>query len=129
MQKEKGVLSSLLYIEDDPTNREIVKMFLKDYFKVETASDSFEAFGKINKNHYAVILMDISLCKGLNGLELAKEIRKIKSYKNVPIVAVTGHAFKEDEKRILNGGCSYYISKPFTKKSLVERITKVLEIQ
>lgn len=129
MQKEKGVLSSLLYIEDDPTNREIVKMFLRDYFKVDTASDSYEALKKINKNHYAVILMDISLCRGLDGLELAKEIKKIKSYKNIPIVAVTGHAFKEDEKRILNGGCTYYISKPFTKTSLVERITKVLEVQ
>ena len=78
MQKENGVLSSLLYIEDDSISREIVSMFLKDYFLIDTASESSEAFKKINKNSYAIILLDISLCKGLDGLELAKEIKKLK---------------------------------------------------
>ncbi len=126
MQKEKGVLVSLLYIEDDRTNREIVKMFLRNCFAVDTASDSSEALKKISRNNYSVVLMDISLHKGLDGLELAREIKKIKNYKNVPIVAVTGHAFRYDEKRILNGGCSHYITKPFTKASLIDRINKVL---
>ena len=40
MQKETGVLSSLLYIEDDISNREIVSMFLRNYFVVDTASES-----------------------------------------------------------------------------------------
>ncbi|MCU0333404.1 MAG: response regulator, partial [Ignavibacteriaceae bacterium] len=104
MQKEKGVLSSILYIEDDSINREIVGMFLRDYFLVDTAADSTEALEKIHKNNYAVILLDISLCKGLNGMELAREIKKIKNYKNVPIIAVTAYALREDENRILSGG-------------------------
>ena len=126
MQKEKGVLSSLLYIEDDSSNREIVSMFLKDYFLVDTASESSEALKKINKNIYAIILLDISLCKGLDGLELAREIRKVKNYKNVPIIAVTAYAFREDENRILKSGFTQYISKPFTKNSLLDTINKSL---
>ena len=126
MQKEKGVLSSLLYIEDDSSNREIVSMFLKDCFLVDTASESSEALKKINKNNFAIILLDISLCKGLSGLELAREIKKIKNYKDVPIIAVTAYAFREDENRILNSGCTHYISKPFTRTSLIEKINKAL---
>lgn len=126
MQKEKGVLSSLLYIEDDSSNRQIVSMYLKDYFLVDTASESSEALKKINKNSYAIILLDISLSKGLNGLELAREIKKIKNYKDVPIIAVTALAFREDENRILNSACTHYISKPFTKKTLIDIINAAL---
>lgn len=128
MQMETGALSSILYIEDDRLNREIVGMYLKDYFSVHTASDSTEALEKIHKNNYAVILLDISLCKGLNGMDLAREIKKIKSYKEIPIIAVTAYALKEDENRILNSGCAFYISKPFTKKVLLEIINKALTI-
>jgi two-component system cell cycle response regulator DivK len=126
MQKETGVLSSLLYIEDDSSNRQIVSMFLKDYFVVDTASESSEALKKINRNSYAIILLDISLSKGLDGLELAREIKKLKKYKDVPVIAVTAYAFKEDENRILKSGCTHYISKPFTKNYLLDTITKAL---
>lgn len=125
MQKEKG-LSSILYIEDDSINREIVAMFLKDYFLVDTAAESSEALKKINRNSYSIILLDISLCKGLNGLELAREIKRIKNYKDVPIIAVTAYALREDENRILNSGCTHYISKPFNKKTLLEKINNAL---
>lgn len=126
MQKETGVLSSLLYIEDDSSNREIVSMFLKNYYVVDTASESSEALRKINKNNYVIILLDISLCKALDGLELARKIKQIKNYKDVPIIAVTAYAFREDENRILKGGCTHYISKPFTKNSLLDTIKKAL---
>ena len=127
MQKENGVLSSLLYIEDDSISREIVSMFLKDYFLIDTASESSEAFKKINKNSYAIILLDISLRKGLDGLELAREIKKIKNYNDIPIIAVTAHAFREDEDRILKSGFTHYISKPFTRNSLLNKVNQALK--
>lgn len=126
MQKEKGVLSSLLYIEDDSSNREIVTLFLKDQFLVDTATESSEALKKITRNNYAIILLDISLRRGLDGLELAREIKKLKNYKDVPVIAVTAYAFKEDESRILKSGCTHYISKPFTKNALLDTIRKAL---
>ena len=126
MRKKGEDLSSILYIEDDSINWEIVNMFLKGYYLVDTASESSEAMQKISENNYAVILMDISLKKGTSGLELAKEIKKVKSYKDVPIIAVTAFASREDETRILKGACTHYISKPFTKKILLETLTKAL---
>ena len=126
MQKKGEDLSSVLYIEDDSINWEIVGMFLKGQYRVENASDSAEAMEKIKTNKYDIILLDISLKKGKGGLELAREIRKVKNYKDTPIVAVTAHATREDEQRILGGACTHYISKPFTKKVLIETVRKAL---
>ena len=126
MQKKEAELSSILYIEDDSINWEIVTMFLKGYYHVDTVSESSGAMEKIWANKYAVILLDISLGKGTNGLDLAKEIRKVKSYKEVPIIAVTAHALREDENRILKGACTHYIPKPFTKKILLDTLRKAL---
>jgi CheY-like chemotaxis protein len=126
MQKNGEDLSSILYIEDDSINWEIVNMFLKGYYTVDTASDSSEAMAKINATEYNAILLDISLKKGTDGLQLAKEIRKVKHYKDIPIIAVTAHATREDENRILSGGCTHYMSKPFTKRILLDTLKKVL---
>jgi CheY-like chemotaxis protein len=128
MQKKSGELQPILYIEDDSTSRKIVSMFLKNNFSVDTAKDPSEALKKLNENNYAALLLDISLCSGIDGLELTKEIRKLKEYKKVPIIAVTALAFRDDEKRILKGGCTHYISKPFSKKSLLEIINKALSV-
>lgn len=126
MQKEKGVLASILYIEDDNANRGIVNMYLKNHFIVDTASNSSEAFRKLRQSKFAVILLDINLCEGLNGFELAKKIRKDDNYKDTPIIAVTAHAYREAENKIMDCGCSDYITKPFTKKALLDKINKVL---
>jgi len=126
MQKKGVALSTLLYIEDDSLNWEIVNMFLKGRFLVDTVADSSEALTKVKSNLYSAILLDISLRKGISGLELAKEIRKIRNYESIPIIAVTALAFREDEKRILDSACTHYISKPFTKKILLDVLKNAL---
>jgi len=126
MQRNGEAMSSLLYIEDDSLNWEIVSMFLKGRFVVDTVADSTEALEKIESNSYSAILLDISLRKGISGIQLAQEIRKIKNYESVPIIAVTALAFREDEKRILNSACTHYIAKPFTKSTLLETLKKAL---
>ena len=126
MQKKGVELSPVLYIEDDSINWQIVSMFLKGYYKVDTTAESSDAMEKIHANHYAVILLDISLGKGTNGLELAREIKKVKNYKDVPIIAVTAHALREDENRILKSACTHYVAKPFTKKILLDTLKKAL---
>lgn len=126
MLKKTGEVRPILYIEDDSISSEVVTMFLKDSYSVDTAKDSSEALIKLKDNSYDAILLDISLCNGVDGLELAKQIRKKKDYKKIPIIAVTALAFREDEKRILKGGCTHYISKPFNRKLLLETINNAL---
>jgi len=67
--------------------------------------------------------MDISL-SGINGLDATKLIRQIPGYANTPIIAVTAFAMRGDKERFLQEGCSHYLSKPFTKKTIIELLQK-----
>jgi CheY-like chemotaxis protein len=117
-------LPAVLYIEDDDISREIVVMFLKNSYEVDTATDSGEAVKKLAGRKYSAVLMDINLGRGLSGLELAKGIKKMEGYKDVPLIAVTAFALREDEKLIMSSGCTHYITKPFTKNALLDLLYK-----
>ena len=51
----------------------------------------------------------------------------MKIYNKVPIIAVTAFAMAGDKERILEGGCSHYISKPCSKKDLLNTLKTALE--
>lgn len=119
-------LPAVLYIEDDDISREIVVMFLKNNYQIDTASDSNEAVKKLGSKKYAAVLMDINLGRGLSGLELVKGIKKMEGYKDVPVIAATAFALREDEKKIMASGCTHYITKPFTKNALLDLLAKAI---
>ena len=126
MTNQESVKPAVLYVEDDDISREVVILFLKNSFEIDTASDSQEAVKKLSSKKYSSVLLDINLGKGLSGLDLVKRIKKMQGYRNVPIIAVTAYALREDEKKIMASGCTHYISKPFTKTSLLNMINKAI---
>ena len=126
MTNQESLIPAVLYVEDDDISREVVILFLKNSFEIDTASDSQEAVKKLSIKKYSSVLLDINLGKGLSGLDLVKRIRKMQGYRNVPIIAVTAYALREDEKKIMSGGCTHYISKPFTKTSLLNLVSKAI---
>jgi len=123
---EKTVLPKVLYVEDDPDHSEFVFLFLKNIFEVHLAEDGPTGIEKAKANHFDCILMDINLGPQMNGLEAVKEIRNIPGYENTPIAAITANAMVTQQAEYLSGGCSHYISKPFTKKKLLEFVEKLV---
>ena len=85
------------------------------------------ALEKVQGRKYDAILMDINLGMGMNGLELTGEIRKMPEYFNTPIIAVTAYAMKGEKEKFLDGGCSHYLSKPYSKRDIVEIMTDILK--
>ena len=67
--------------------------------------------------------MDIQLPE-VSGLEVTKWIKDDRATADIPVVAVTAFAMKGDEKRIRDGGCSAYISKPISISSFLKTIRK-----
>ena len=63
--------------------------------------------------------MDINLGKDIDGIMATQEIRKMKGYKDTPIVALTAYVREGDEKEFLAGGCTHFLGKPFTVKQLL----------
>lgn len=115
----------VLIVENDNASIDIVRLFLKDLCTVEFTDSGEKAYKLINENDYDLILMDINLGKGMSGTETTKEIRKIKKYRNVPIVAITGFAMRGDREEFLKAGCTHYLSKPFSRAKIIKLIKQI----
>jgi CheY-like chemotaxis protein len=116
----------LLLVENDQPSRDVVKIFLKNICNIEFAVNAAEALEKINSVNYDIILMDINLGKGMNGLELTRRIKKDKKYEKTPIIALTAYAMAGDKENFIAAGCTHYVSKPFDKATLIGLINKII---
>jgi PAS domain S-box-containing protein len=111
--------AALLLVEDNQVNTDLTRFFLRKQYQVDSALDALAAVEMVKNRQYAAILMDINLGHGMNGLEAAKEIRKVKGYENTPIIAVTGYTLQEEREKFVAEGCTHYIAKPYDQASLL----------
>jgi len=95
--------------------------------KTDVANEPKEAFEKLNKNQYDIILMDISM-PGMDGMEATQYIRTHmkEPVKSIPIIAMTASALAGEKERCLEAGMNDYISKPFNPSNLYNKIIKWL---
>jgi CheY-like chemotaxis protein len=117
-----GKRKKVLVVDDDLATRKIVELFLKGEIEIESVSNSQDATDLLYNDTYSLILMDISLGKGINGVELLMNLRRLPAYKNVPVIAITAHAMVGDKEKFLSSGFNDYLSKPFAKKDLISKV-------
>jgi PAS domain S-box-containing protein len=119
--------ATVLYVEDDPIAYNVISHMLKDICHLEQAKNSEQALKMAASKQYDLILMDINLGSGLDGMQTTALLRKMDSYRKTPIAAVTAFAMLGDKEEFLAGGCSHYISKPFGKKEICTFVQEVLQ--
>ncbi len=118
----------VLYVEDEKLNRELVKIFLRDMVDLDLVPNGEQALEMATQNQYHGFLVDINLGPGINGVEVAKRLREMSSYSEVPVVALTALALNGDRETFLSQGCSHYKAKPFTKIELRSFIAEVFKL-
>ncbi|MHB8580257.1 MAG: response regulator [Ignavibacteriaceae bacterium] len=116
-----------LLIDDDYFVIKILKGYIGDLVELEWATDAELAIKQLKNEQYDIVFMDINLRHGLDGVQATKEIRKLKGYESIPIIAVTAYAFVGDKEEFLAAGCSHYLSKPFTKQGVLSLMEDVLK--
>ena len=115
-----------MIVEDNKVNMLLLKTIIKNLFSDATISeisngkDAVDQFETINPD---IIFMDIQM-PIMNGYEATKEIRNLKSGKNVPIIAITAGTEKEEKDKCINAGMNDYIAKPIIKGIIEEIISK-----
>ncbi len=119
-------MPDILLVEDNKENRDVMVHFLRKVGTVSTASDGPASVEICQQNRFDLILMDINLGLGMNGIEATKRIRQLPGYEEVPIIAVTAYAMAGDKETFMNIGCTHYISKPFTKKEFLDLVEEVI---
>ena len=116
----------ILLVEDSHLNKHLVCKILEQMqFSVVWAENGLEAIDKIQKDTFELVLMDIHMPE-MDGYTATRIIRK-KLNIEVPIIALTANAAKEDADKALQSGMDDYISKPFEKKELISKIKFYLE--
>ncbi|MCE1164703.1 MAG: PAS domain S-box protein [Bacteroidetes bacterium] len=113
----------ILLVEDDDLNAIMMGAYLKTIGQYDHVFSGEDAVEIVKKNKYTLILMDIGL-KQMNGIEAMKEIRKIKNYEKIPVVAVTAFAMTGDREKLLGYGFDAYLSKPFSSEEIFSVIKK-----
>jgi PAS domain S-box-containing protein len=119
---------SILLVEDDTDNQELVLAMLAERYGVVVAASVTEARQQlaIHSGEIQVILLDLSLRGDEDGLAFARWARSSESWSSVPIIAVTAHAFDTDRERALAAGCDGFIAKPFDRAEVVARLEELL---
>ena len=110
----------VLVVEDNATLQRLAELHLKHLgLEVHTALNGREAVQAASRQHYSLILMDISMPE-MDGIEATKAIRKMERRLggHVPIVAVTGIDTRE---HCLAAGMDDYAVKPANYKQIVDR--------
>jgi CheY-like chemotaxis protein/two-component sensor histidine kinase len=120
-------LPDILLVEDDLSNAGVIGYLLANICNIDIVRTGEEAVKASGKKNYAVILMDIDLGIGMDGIETTNQIRKLPQYKDTPIIAVTALAMKGQKEMFLEQGCSHYVSKPFDSKEFLQLIKDVLK--
>ncbi len=121
----------MLIVEDNEFNAEVLGEILKstgvhiDYAK--NGQEAVDIITNTQKDYYNIILMDIKM-PVMDGYAAAKAIRSLSGnyYKNIPIVAMTAHAFADDIRAAKRAGMDEHIAKPLDFKILMAILNKYL---
>ncbi|MHC1737111.1 MAG: response regulator [Ignavibacteriaceae bacterium] len=121
-----GLNCKLLYVKDDNFAGTYVSRILAGIYNLDMADSADVAFKKVKCNKYDLILMDINLSRGLDGIQLTRIIRDLPAYNSTPIVAITAYAMEHEKNEFLSKGFTHYLPKPFTKIQLLRFIDKII---
>jgi two-component system cell cycle response regulator DivK len=119
----------ILYIEDSPSNRLLVKRVLMvEGYEVLEAEDGIQGIEIARDKHPDLILMDMNL-PDVDGYEMTRRIRDSVDLGGIPVVAVTANVMQGDREKTLEAGCVGYIPKPIDVDALPEQIARFLDMR
>ncbi|HCI12520.1 MAG TPA: response regulator [Gallionellaceae bacterium] len=118
---------TILLVEDDATNRKLVRVVLGDKkrYRILEATSVAEALALLGSEKPDLLLLDIRLADG-SGLDVIAAFRANRAFDDVPAVAVTAQAMKDDEARFLAAGFDGYLSKPVDTRRLPEVVERFI---
>ncbi len=124
IQTLKG--SNILLVEDNTTNQEIIAGLLDSSgINIDIASNGLQAIDMFKKKDYELILMDLQM-PIMDGFEATKIIRDTNKGKNIPIIALTANAMKEDIEKTKTASMNEHLNKPIDVEIFYNTLLKYI---
>jgi twitching motility two-component system response regulator PilG len=112
----------VLVIDDSNTIRKSAELFLRQAgYEVVLAEDGFDALAKISDHHPKVIFVDIMMPR-LDGYQTCALVKQHPSLKSTPVIMLSSKDGVFDRARGRLAGSDRYLTKPFTKETLIEAV-------
>jgi two-component system, sensor histidine kinase and response regulator len=114
----------ILLAEDNAVNQQVALALLtKQGYSVDVVDNGRKALEAVLAEPYDVILMDIQMPE-MDGLEATRQIRSHEEHAELPIIALTAHAFQEERDRTVEAGMDDFLAKPFKPAALYEIVER-----
>ena len=121
--REKGLDSqTILIVDDDVRNIFALTSALEGYgARIESARNGREALEKISQKEVDLVLMDIMMPE-MDGYEAMRRLRANEEFQDLPIIALTAKAMKDDKDKCIEAGANDYLPKPIEIDKLLSLI-------
>ena len=116
----------VLIVDDEPNVRRLSRTILSKNFDVVEAEDGKQAVELANIQNPDVILMDMMMPR-MDGLTACHLIKNDPATKSIPVIMVTAIGFELNIKLSQQMGATGYVTKPFSPKELLDKISLVLQ--
>ncbi|BCN92509.1 hypothetical protein THMIRHAM_02940 [Thiomicrorhabdus immobilis] len=120
----------ILLVEDNLINQQIAEELLKPTNAIITVADNGEqALYQLTQANmvFDAVLMDIQM-PVMDGIEATRQIRSYSQFAELPIIAMTAHAFKEEIDRCMSVGMNAHVTKPVIPQKLYATLSEMLNI-
>lgn len=118
--------SQVLIIEDNASNRELLRYLLSSFGHIPLLADS----GELGLDMARQLRPDLIICDiqmpGMDGFDVARHLKQDESTRHIPLVAVTAFAMLGDRERVLAAGFDAYISKPIEPEATMVFLESLL---
>ena len=117
---------TVLIVEDQIEMRAINAMYLHHHgYRVVAADNGIDGLKAARETHPDLIMMDMSMPE-MDGWTLTRLLKDDPVLSSIPVIAVTSHAMREDQRRAKDVGCDAYMSKPIDYFKLNEMVQRYL---
>jgi two-component system response regulator MtrA len=124
VESEAPARGLILVVEDEAAIAEVIRLYLtKAGYGVQIAQDGLSALQAVRTHRPAAIVLDIGL-RELDGIEVCRRLRAEQDW--TPVLFVTARDDEVDRVVGLELGADDYLTKPFSPRELVARVTSVL---
>ena len=107
-----------------PINLRLLSTWLQESpIKLKLCYGGKDAVKSCQEEEFDLILMDVQM-PDMDGLEATQHIRRTHLNQGTPVIAVTAHAFKEEQEKLLNSGMDDYLPKPLELGALLNIIQR-----
>jgi DNA-binding response OmpR family regulator len=116
----------ILVVDDDEQIRSLLTDVLEqEHFMVIACADTEEGYKRIVKSQPDLVILDIKMPR-IGGIELCRLLRENQQTKNIPVIMLTVEASETDKVIGLEVGADDYVTKPFSNRELIARVTSLL---